>query len=235
MKVVTDEDLEAYAKRKEVDEKKAAAAASAAGGGGGMGGFAGGAADVKKPPAVAGAVPAGSRATVGVPGRDDVALGLTVHPITPGAVSGVATSAEDVLGKIMLAAGPQSELERHLQQYNRCRLEFTGSRLRAEVEEMVDAFDSALGSLRREKFKLEADLKLSEIKQLVCYQELGLLRDFDKRENVLLQKRQTKLDERQEILDRIGECDDCLVWGLQLKFALFIPDHVLRCPGMRKE
>ena len=31
-----------------------------------------------------------------------------------------------------------------------------------------------------------------------------LLRDFDKREVVLIQKRQAKLDDRKEIMDKIG-------------------------------
>ena len=48
----------------------------------------------------------------------------------------------------------------------------------------------------QEKFRLEADLKLCEMRQLVMAQELSLLRDFDKRETVLIQKRQAKLDDR---------------------------------------
>lgn len=39
-----------------------------------------------------------------------------------------------------------------------------------QVAEMVEAFDEALGSLRREKFKLESDVKMAEMKQLVHYQ-----------------------------------------------------------------
>ena len=38
-------------------------------------------------------------------------------------------------------------------------------------------------------------------------QELSLLRDFDKREVVLVQKRQVKLDDRRDVADKIGE------WG----------------------
>ena len=43
------------------------------------------------------------------------------------------------------------------------------------------------------------------MKQLVHYQELSLLKDFDKREVLLVQKRQVKIDERNDILDKIGE------------------------------
>ncbi len=39
-----------------------------------------------------------------------------------------------------------------------------------KVVEMVEAFDEALSALRREKFRLEADVKMAELKQLVHYQ-----------------------------------------------------------------
>jgi hypothetical protein len=35
---------------------------------------------------------------------------------------------------------------------------------------MIEAFDSALAALRREKFRLEADLKAAELKLLVYFQ-----------------------------------------------------------------
>ncbi len=37
-----------------------------------------------------------------------------------------------------------------------------------------------------------------------------LLRDFDKREVVLIQKRTSKLDDRQEVVDKIREASDRL-------------------------
>jgi cilia- and flagella-associated protein 44 len=80
-----------------------------------------------------------------------------------------------------------------------------------EIDEMVEAFDDALSQLRREKFRLEADLKLASIKSLVMVQELGLLRDFEKREDTLFAKRQAKLDDKVEVLDKIA---DCQVWQL---------------------
>ena len=43
------------------------------------------------------------------------------------------------------------------------------------------------------------------MRQLVHYQELSLLKDFDKREVLLVQKRQVKVDDRNDILEKIGE------------------------------
>eukprot|EP00798_Chlamydomonas_sp_ICE-L_P007462 gene7462-603_t len=188
--LVTDEELEDYASRKAEDEK-AKAAKEAGGGGMGFGGGGGAAAPKKEK-----SVPRAS--------AKSIAAGATSVPD-----ASVPVSAEDALTK-MMAAGPQSELERNLAQYQRNRMEFMQTTLRNEIDEMVEAFDSALSTLRREKFQLEADLKLGEIKMLVHYQELTLLHDFDKREILLIQKRQTKLDDRQEIVDKITDCNEKL-------------------------
>lgn len=75
---------------------------------------------------------------------------------------------------------------------------------------MIEAFDDAHAALKGEKLGLEADVKAGEMRLLVMLQELQLLREFDKRESVLLQKRQAKLDDKQEIVDKITECTDKL-------------------------
>uniref|UniRef100_A0A061QH80 Wd repeat-containing protein 52 n=2 Tax=Tetraselmis sp. GSL018 TaxID=582737 RepID=A0A061QH80_9CHLO len=79
-------------------------------------------------------------------------------------------------------------------------------RLTAEVADMVDAFDDALSKLRREKFLLEADLKQAEIKKLIMFQEFQLLKDFETRENSLMDKLQAKLAEKKEVVDKIRDC-----------------------------
>ena len=62
---------------------------------------------------------------------------------------------------------------------------------------MVEAFDDAHSALKAEKLGLEADIKAGEMRLLVAQQELALLREFDKRESVLLGKRQAKMDDKQ--------------------------------------
>ena len=112
----------------------------------------------------------------------------------------------------------------------RKRLEHQKAKLQEDVSEMVDAFDEALSALKREKLQLEADIKVAEMQQLVNYQELILLRDYDKKEVVLLQKRQAKNDDRKDLLDKIGECNVKLdqkrieLEGLGAKRALVLAD-----------
>ena len=56
------------------------------------------------------------------------------------------------------------------------KLQYKQSVLEKEIADMQEAFDSALGMLRREKLHLEADVKAAEIKRLTYQQELQLLK-----------------------------------------------------------
>ena len=56
------------------------------------------------------------------------------------------------------------------------KLQYRQSVLEKEITAMHEAFDSALGVLRREKLNLEADVKAAEIKRLTYQQELQLLK-----------------------------------------------------------
>jgi hypothetical protein len=107
-------------------------------------------------------------------------------------------------------AAPMSDLEKMeaelLQRRNQCEME----KLTGEVADMVEAFDEALGKLRREKLSLEADLKQAEIKRLVMYQELQFLKDFEKRENALMEKLSGKLGEKKEVVEKIRQCQESL-------------------------
>ncbi|KAL6756288.1 hypothetical protein V8C86DRAFT_2652820 [Haematococcus lacustris] len=187
---VTEKDIEDYLARQAEEERKAAGASALSGGfatGGGAG--AGAASGAKSTPVKSSQRPGGG------------------HTVSDAGVAvSTSSAAEDALTR-MMAAVPLSELERHLQALQRRKLEFRRSQLQAEVTEMAAAFDEALMVLRKDKLALEADLKLCEIRQLVHMQELSLLRDFDKREVVLIQKREAKMEDRNEILDKIGECN----------------------------
>ncbi|EFJ51830.1 hypothetical protein VOLCADRAFT_103323 [Volvox carteri f. nagariensis] len=190
---VTDDDLAAFAARKQEEERKAAAAAA-----GGLGGF-----------ATAGGVKR-TAGGVAVPAQPHGGAGGGGGAATSGSIGGPGLSAsEEALAK-MMAAVPQSELEKGLAAYNRRRVEHMRNKLTDEVNSMIEAFDDAHAALKAEKLGLEADVKAGEMRLLVMLQELQLLREFDKRESVLLQKRQAKLDDKQEIVDKITECTDKL-------------------------
>ena len=74
------------------------------------------------------------------------------------------------------------------------------------VEQSIVAFDTALDELRRERFTLAADLKTTEMKLLLLYQELKLLKDFELRELVLTNKLVAKQNDRNSALVAMEEC-----------------------------
>jgi len=107
-----------------------------------------------------------------------------------GAVSGVKSepkvevkqSENERVHAELLKALPISALEkrRHNMQLRLFRHE--RDKLRAKIQSTIKVFDDAVDNLRQEKFQLEADLKQTEIKMLILYQELQLLKSFDDRE-----------------------------------------------------
>ena len=56
------------------------------------------------------------------------------------------------------------------------KLEYKQQQLEHDISDLQEAFDSALAVLRREKLKLEADVKAAQIKRLIYQQELQLLK-----------------------------------------------------------
>lgn len=215
--VVSDADLAEYAKRKEEEERKAAQGSA-------LGGFAGATGAKGKPPSTLVSTSAlaapGSSAPLHSPIKGQQGQAQQAH---------VELDAAPILAK-MIAQAPLTDFERAMKTMQRKKLEHQKSKLQEDVSEMVDAFDEALGALKREKLKLEADIKVAEMQQLVNYQELVLLRDFDKKEVVLIQKKQGKDNERKDLLDKIGECNVKLdqkrveLEGLAAKRALVLAD-----------
>jgi hypothetical protein len=82
----------------------------------------------------------------------------------------------------LLNALEKSTLEKRRADWERVRWRHERDTLRARIDVTIAAFDVAVEGLRREKFRLDADLKQTEIKLLTLYQELQLLKSFDDRE-----------------------------------------------------
>lgn len=183
--VISEDDLDAYAKR------LAAESGKDGGGFGGFGGKGGGKAGDKA--AAKGGKPA-DKAAAAKPGKTQSNRAKQGERSDAGAVP----------------PAPMSDLEKMeaelLRRRNQCEME----KLTGEVADMVEAFDEALSKLRREKLALEADLKQAEIKRLVMYQELQLLKDFEKRENALNDKLTAKMAEKKEVVEKIRSCQESL-------------------------
>ena len=196
---ITEHDLEAFAVELKKQEES--------GGGGGFGGFGGGGGGG----AGGSAAPAGGAANAGKAASNvgKAASNVGKAASNVGKTAAASQEADDPRAKAASQA-PLSDLEMLEAEIKKRRDECEMEKLIGEVTDMVSAFDEALSKLRREKFKLEADLKQAEIKKLVMYQELKLLKDFEKREDALNEKLQGKLTEKNDVVEKIKDCQEKL-------------------------
>eukprot|EP01012_Entosiphon_sulcatum_P026263 TRINITY_DN3167_c0_g1_i1.p1 TRINITY_DN3167_c0_g1~~TRINITY_DN3167_c0_g1_i1.p1 ORF type:complete len:1748 (+),score=500.61 TRINITY_DN3167_c0_g1_i1:141-5384(+) len=112
--------------------------------------------------------------------------------------------------KERIAKIAKSELEKEELSLNTEKLLFEKSRLQRKIEKTIATFDDALDELRREKFKLEGDLKMADMKLLLLYRELMLLKDFKKRDQQLSKKLEDRRSEKADIMGKIQQCQEKL-------------------------
>ncbi|XP_063486095.1 cilia- and flagella-associated protein 44 isoform X3 [Symphalangus syndactylus] len=67
------------------------------------------------------------------------------------------------------------------------------------IEELVVTFDAELRLLRHQKLKLDTQMKLSDLHHVTLFQEILLLKNFEKQENIL-QERVNSLDKEEQYM-----------------------------------
>ena len=213
---VTEEELQEFAAKQ--GGPAAAAAVAAAGGAAGAAGAAGAVKHGAAPQGGAGASAGGAAAAVaggaagaGGGGGSTVSAGAAGALFSPW---GITDGYEP------------SELEKHVYAVQRVQLQYEKERLLEKTEQTVAAFDEAVRNLRRERFKLDADLKMTDLRMLVLMQELRLLKEFEKRDNALVAKLDGKREEKADVVARIAECQEKLA-GRKAEIDKLNPRQVL--------
>eukprot|EP00727_Mastigamoeba_balamuthi_P000638 m51a1_g10571 hypothetical protein (1663) ;mRNA; r:46287-52660 len=112
--------------------------------------------------------------------------------------------------KMPVPSNQQSELEAAEADAQRIRLQYEKEQIALQMNESLRAFDKDLDELRVAKFQLEADLKMASMKMLILYQELSLLKEFEKQDTALTQKLAARRGEKTEITAKISELNDKL-------------------------
>eukprot|EP00501_MAST-03F_sp_TOSAG23-6_P002107 GSMAST32.ASY1.ANO1.2202.1 assembled CDS len=92
---------------------------------------------------------------------------------------------EDDPAFVILTDGEKSQAEIQTIKRRNCILEYEKSQLITNNEELQKKFDTRLHSLRLEKLQLDRITKSAEIKLLVLYQELDMLRLFQEKDNAI--------------------------------------------------
>ncbi|XP_028274026.1 cilia- and flagella-associated protein 44 [Parambassis ranga] len=103
-----------------------------------------------------------------------------------------------------------SELEEELQRKEEIILLYEQNSLLEQMEKSVSQFDEELLLLRSQKLHLDFQLKLADLRQLTIFQEMQLLKQFERREESLQEKLNTCRKEEQNIKSKLEECNEQL-------------------------
>lgn len=98
---------------------------------------------------------------------------------------------------------PPTTVEQRERDRRRVRLEYQRQALLRRAQQMTDAFDNMLLDLRREKAKLDGDLKVCELKFLLLYKELQLLKEFEKKDVSLQTTIERKMIEKNDFVMKV--------------------------------
>ena len=112
--------------------------------------------------------------------------------------------------KTRLEKLPKSSLELEEEAVTRNQLMFEKAKLQRKINKTITTFDDALDELRREKFKLEGDLKMADMRILLLFRELVLLREFKKKDMVLTKRLDDHRNEKLEVNRKTNDCQERL-------------------------
>ncbi|XP_051813628.1 cilia- and flagella-associated protein 44-like isoform X2 [Acanthochromis polyacanthus] len=104
----------------------------------------------------------------------------------------------------------QSELEVELQREEEIRLLYEQESLLKKMESSVSQFDTELLLLRQQKVRLDFQLKRADLHQLMLFQEMLILKQFEKREGILPEKLNRCIKEENSITSALEECKEQL-------------------------
>jgi hypothetical protein len=78
-----------------------------------------------------------------------------------------------------------SELDDEYTQIMRIELQFEKQELRNDVDTLINDFDNDIKEMQKEKYRLESDLKNAEIKLILLFEELILLKSMEDKDHEL--------------------------------------------------
>ncbi|XP_060756825.1 cilia- and flagella-associated protein 44 [Neoarius graeffei] len=97
-----------------------------------------------------------------------------------------------------------SELE--IMEVEEIRNLYLQDKLIKQMEKAVCAFDAKVRLLRYEKSELDVQMKLADLRRVTLFQELLMLKEFEKREITLQERRNSCLQEERELRSKVEEC-----------------------------
>lgn len=79
----------------------------------------------------------------------------------------------------------ETELDEEYDQIMRIELMYEKQQLKSESEVLISEFDNEIKEMQKEKYRLESDLKNAEIKLILLFEELILLKSMEQKDQEL--------------------------------------------------
>lgn len=73
----------------------------------------------------------------------------------------------------------ESELDKEMKQIKRIELMYEKDHINKECDDMINNFDEEIKEMQKEKYRLESDLKNAEMKLILFFEELILLKSME--------------------------------------------------------
>lgn len=108
------------------------------------------------------------------------------------------------------AAAPLTELGAAQRELELARLRSERALILHRQAKTRETFDRAASELLSERLKLLADLKTTDMRRLLLFRELQLLKEFEKRDNALAKRLDQRRAEKAELVVKISECQERL-------------------------
>ncbi|XP_073677561.1 cilia- and flagella-associated protein 44 [Garra rufa] len=99
-----------------------------------------------------------------------------------------------------------TELEKEMREIEEIRNLCQQDQLLKQMEEAVWRFDADLRVLRHEKHELDVYMKLADLRHVTLFEELLLLKEFEKREDILQERLTTYIQEEEENRAKMHDC-----------------------------
>ncbi|CAB1323036.1 unnamed protein product [Coregonus sp. 'balchen'] len=103
-----------------------------------------------------------------------------------------------------------TELEEEMREVEEIRLLYEEDSLLEQMSSSVWQFDAELCLLRHEKLWLDIQMKLADLRHVTLFQELLLLKEFEKRENSLQERLNACVEEEEDLRSKLEECKQAL-------------------------
>lgn len=102
-------------------------------------------------------------------------------------------------------APEQSELDDEMRQIKKIELLYERDQLTSEIDTLIKDFDDEIKEMQKEKYRLESDLKNAEMKLILFFEELIILKSMETRDQELTRALAKCRQDKGQILREINE------------------------------